>query len=244
VLTFGEHARAVLYNGLGRYDAALSQADSASARDELGVSTWALSELVEAAARCGRDQTAAEACERLEERTQTAGTDWALGVEARSRALLSDGQPAETLYREATDRLARCRVAPERARAHLLYGEWLRRAGRRVDARDQLRTAHDMLSGIGMAAFAERARRELIATGERARRRVAETRSDLTAQEAQIAQLARDGLSNSEIGAQLFLSSRTVEWHMRKVFGKLEISSRRQLDAALASAGPRTASRA
>jgi len=158
---------------------------------------------------------------------------WALGLEARSRALLNDGPPAEELYHEAIDRLSRCRIAPERARTHLLYGEWLRRAARRVDARQQLRTAHDMLSDFGMDGFAERARRELIATGERPRKRSAETRNDLTPQEAQIAQLAREGHSNPEIGAQLFLSPRTIEWHMRKVFAKLAISSRRELDAAL-----------
>jgi DNA-binding CsgD family transcriptional regulator len=151
--------------------------------------------------------------------------------------LLTEGPPAEELYVEAIDRLARCRIAPERARAHLLYGEWLRREGRRVDAREQLRTAHDMLAASGMEAFAERAHRELAATGERVRRRRAETLDDLTAQEAQIAQLALDGRSNPEIAAQLFLSSRTVEWHLRKVFAKLGISSRRELDTVLPKAG-------
>jgi DNA-binding CsgD family transcriptional regulator len=192
-----------------------------------------MTELVEAAARCSRTDLAAVALEGLTERTQAAGTEWALGIEARSCALLSEGTLAEEFYREAVDRLGRCRVAPELARAHLLYGEWLRREGRRIDAREQLRTAHDMLDTIGMEAFAERARRELLATGERARKRTDDTRGDLTAQEAQIAQLAREGHSNPEIGAQLFLSPRTVEWHLRKVFTKLDISSRKELGAAL-----------
>jgi ATP/maltotriose-dependent transcriptional regulator MalT len=233
VLTFGEHARALLYNGLGRYEAALAAAESASAQDELFVSVGSLSELVEAAVRSARNELAADALERLTERTQAGGTQWALGIEARSRALLSEDALAEELYREAIDRLGRCRIATERARAHLLYGEWLRREGRRVDAREQLRAAHDMLTAFGMEAFAERTRRELVATGEKARRRTADTRGDLTAQEAQIAQLARDGYSNPEIGAQLFLSPRTVEWHLRKVFTKLAITSRKELDAAL-----------
>jgi DNA-binding CsgD family transcriptional regulator len=238
VVTFGEHALALLNNGVGRYKAALPAAASASARDELGVSAWSLPELVEAATRCREHELAASALAQLVERTQAAGTDWALGVEARSRALLQDGTSAEELYGEAIERLARCRVAPERARAHLLFGEWLRRSARRVDAREQLHTAHDMFVTIGMQAFAERARRELTATGATARRRSPETRSDLTAQEAQIAELARDGYSNPEIGAQLFISPRTVEWHMRKVFAKLGISSRRELDRALRTRSP------
>jgi len=160
-------------------------------------------------------------------------THWALGIHARSRALLSEGKAAERLYREATDRLGRTRLRIDLARANLLYGEWLRREGRRVDAREHLRTAHEMLATIGMQAFAERARRELLATGERVRRRTVETRDELTPQEEQIARLARDGLSNAEIGAQLFLSPRTVEWHLRKVFSKLGVSSRKELRAAL-----------
>jgi ATP/maltotriose-dependent transcriptional regulator MalT len=237
MLTVGEHARALLFNGLGRYDAARTTAESGSARDQLFLASISMIELVEAATRSDRTDLAAVAFERLAERTHAAGTQWALGIEARSRALLNDGPPAEALYLEAIDRLARCPIAPEQARAHLLYGEWLRRESRRVDAREQLRTAHDMLAEIGMKAFAERARRELAATGEKVRRRRAETLDDLTAQEAQIAQLAHDGCSNPEIAAQLFLSSRTVEWHMHKVFAKLGISSRRELDAALPKAG-------
>jgi ATP/maltotriose-dependent transcriptional regulator MalT len=190
---------------------------------------WALPELVEAAARAGNTELAREALARLAETTQPSGTDWALGVEARSRALLSDGATAEELNLEAIDRLRRTQLRPELARAQLLYGEWLRRQGRRLDAREQLHTALEMLSTIGMGAFAERARREL---GETVRKRSPETREALTAQETQIARLARDGLSNPEIGAQLFLSSRTVEWHLRKVYMKLGISSRRELWAA------------
>jgi DNA-binding CsgD family transcriptional regulator len=233
VLTFGEHARAVLGNGLGRYEEALVAAEGASAGDEIWVSTWSLPELVEAAARSGRTDAAAAGLERLTERTQAAGTPLALGVEARSRALLSEAAGTEALYREALDHLSRCRFASELARTHLVYGEWLRRTGRRVDSREQLRIAHDMLATMGMHAFAERAGRELMATGATVRKREAETRSDLTAQESQIAQLASDGYSNPEIAAQLFLSPRTVEWHLRKVFAKLEVSSRRDIGAAL-----------
>jgi DNA-binding CsgD family transcriptional regulator len=233
-LTFFEYARALVYNGLGRYGSALPAAESASACDELTISTiGALPELVEAAARSGRGDLASEAVERLTERTQAAGTDLALGIEARSRALLTEGAAGEELYHEAIARLSRCRFAPDQARAHLLYGERLRREGRRVDAREQLHAAHDMLNTMGMQAFAERARRELVAAGEKARKRTDDTRGDLTAQEAQIAELARDGHSNPEIGAQLFLSPRTVEWHLHKVFTKLEITSRKELDAVL-----------
>ncbi len=234
VLTFAEHGRAVLHNGLGHYQAALDPAQSASAQDELMLSVWSLPELVEAAARCGRADLAADALERLTERTQAAGTELALGVEARSRALLSDGEPAERLYREAIQRLGGTRIRSALVRAHLLYGEWLRRESRRGDAREQLRTAYQGFTAMGLEAFAERGRRELLATGETVRKREVQTRYDFTAQEVQIARLAGDGLSNPEIGAQLFLSSRTVEWHLRKVFGKLGISSRRQLRRALA----------
>jgi DNA-binding CsgD family transcriptional regulator len=170
----------------------------------------------------------------LTERTTPSGTDWARGVEARSRALLSEGDSAERLYRVSIESLGRTRVRTELARAHLLYGEWLRRERRRVDARAQLRIAHDMLEAMGMAAFAERARHELQAAGETARSRtVATYDQELTAQEANIARLARDGLSNPEIGARLFISARTVEYHLKKVFAKLGISSRRELDRAL-----------
>jgi DNA-binding CsgD family transcriptional regulator len=194
---------------------------------------WALPELVEAAARQGAADLARDALARLAATTQPAGTDVALGIEARCRALLRDGTAADDLYREAIDRLRRTRLRPELARAHLLYGEWLRREGRRGDARAQLRTAHDLFAGIGMEAFAERARTELLATGETARKRTVETRDALTAQEAVIARLAREGLSNPEIGARLFISARTVQYHLHKVFTKLDISSRAQLDRVL-----------
>jgi DNA-binding CsgD family transcriptional regulator len=175
--------------------------------------------------------------ERLCEKTQAAGTEVALGIEARSRALLTDGEPAERLYREAIQRLGRTRIRPALARARLLYGEWLRRENRRADAREQLRTAYEELAAMGMEAFAERARRELLATGETVRKRTVQASYEFTAQEAQIARLAADGLSNLEIGAQLFLSPRTVQYHLGKVFTKLGVSSRRQLLRALRSAG-------
>ena len=200
----------------------------------LHISMWALPELVEAAARTGKTEVAAGALEQLAETTQAGGTDFGLGLEARCRALLSGGTAADELYREAIDRLGRTRLRPELARAHLLYGEWLRREGRRVDARGQLRTAHNMLDAIGMKAFAARARRELIATGEKVPKRSVEAHDRLTPQEEQIARLARDGRTSPEIGAQLFLSARTVEWHLGKVFTKLGIRSRRELHAALA----------
>jgi len=236
-LTFSEHARAVLYNGLGRYDDALPPAESAGAQDELGVSLWALPELVEAAVRCGGMDQAARALERLSERTQVAGTELALGIEARSRALLTDGDAADELYREGINRLGGCRLAVELARGRLLYGEWLRRKRRRVEARKQLRAAREIFSAMGAAAFADRTVRELLATGERARTRTVETRLQLTAQEQQIAQLAAEGLSNAEIGAQLFISPRTVEYHLHKVYGKLGISRRSRIARALAESG-------
>ena len=235
VLTFGEHARALLYNGLGQHTAALAPAHSASARDELMVSVWALPELVEAACRCGKRELASDAMERLAERTGAAGTDLALGIEARARAMTSQGVAAEELYREAVERLGRTRLTLETARAHLLFGEWLRREQRRIDAREHLRAAHEMFDSMGTEAFAERARRELHATGETVRARTPEASAQLTAQEAQIAQLARDGLSNPEIAARFFISPRTVQYHLRKVFTKLEISSRTQLQTALDS---------
>jgi ATP/maltotriose-dependent transcriptional regulator MalT len=223
---------AILANGLGRYETALAEAQHASEQaPELYVSMWALPELIEAASRTGQTQQAADALERLAEATGVSQTDWALGIYARCRALLRDGQDAEDSYREAIDRLSRTGFRTELARAHLLYGEWLRRQGRRTDARAQLHTAYDMFAAIGMEAFAERARQELAATGETVRKRtITDAHDQLTRQEAQLAQ---SGLSNPEIAAQVFLSARTVEWHLRKVYTKLGISSRRQLRQAL-----------
>jgi ATP/maltotriose-dependent transcriptional regulator MalT len=221
-------------NGLGRYEEALAAAVAASDdTPELSIATWALSELIEAAMRTGNAELARGALARLGTQTEASDSDWALGIHARSRALLSEGEAAEGCYREAVDRLARTRLRPDFARAHLLYGEWLRRDGRRRDAREQLRRAHELFVTIGMEAFAERAQGELVATGERVRKRTAETRDELTPQERQIARLARDGLSNPDIGARLFLSPRTVEWHLRKVFAKLGIRSRLELSRAL-----------
>ncbi len=228
VVALAGYVGAVLANGLGRYEAAVEAAQRGCADDDQGYAAFSLTELIEAQVRCGRP--AHGALERLEERTRAAGTDWALGVLARSRALVS-GDEAD--YREAIERLQRTRIRTELARAHLVYGEWLRRADRRVDARAQLRPAHELLAGMGAEAFAERARRELEATGESVRRRTAATRDLLTPQETQIARLAAEGQTNPEIAAQLFISPRTVEYHLRKVFGKLEISSRRELSGAL-----------
>jgi DNA-binding CsgD family transcriptional regulator len=192
-----------------------------------------LTELVEAAARGGRLDVATPALSLLEERTRGADTDWALGIRARSRALVDDGDDADALYREAIERLGRTRIVVHHARAQLVYGEWLRRESRRVDARGQLRAAHESFARMGAEAFAERARRELLATGETIRRRTVETLYDLTAQEAQVARLAVEGCTNPEIGAQLFISPRTVEYHLRKVFTKLDIRSRKELRGAL-----------
>jgi DNA-binding CsgD family transcriptional regulator len=227
-------ANAVLNNGLGRYDRALAAAQNGiESQLTLFYDRWTLAELIEAAARCGDHRRARQALESFAEMAGASGTDWALGVEARSRALLSDGDAAESVYHEAIERLGRTRVRVELARAHLLYGEWLRRDRRRVDAREQLRMAHEMFTTMGAGAFAGRAERELRATGERVRERRAETRDELTAQEAQIARLARDGVANAEIGARLFISRRTVEYHLSKVFTKLGISSRHELDRVL-----------
>jgi DNA-binding CsgD family transcriptional regulator len=231
---FAQWVASILFNGTADYENALTAAQQAIDEEfELFLSAWALPELVEASIKTRRPELGRDALGRLEEVTQVAGTDWERGIEARCRALLSDGAAADELYDEAIERLTRTGLRPELARAHLLYGEWLRREGRRTDARDQLRTAHEMLAAIGMEAFAKRARRELVATGEKVRKRTDEARGCLTPQEEQIARLAREGLSNPEIGAQLFLSGRTVEWHLRKVFMKLGISSRRQLRSAL-----------
>ena len=227
------YARAVLCNGLGLYEQALAAAVTASGHREAVAENWGLSELIEPATRCGRTDLAADAMNRLTHKAQAARTDWALGIEARARALLADGGDAEHWFRMAIEHLDRTRVRAELARTHLLYGERLRREGRRVDARAELNTAHELFTSMGMEAFAERAAGELLATGERARRRIARTRDDLTSQERQIAQLARDGLTNAEIGARLFLSRRTVEWHLRHVFSKLGIQSRHQLESAL-----------
>jgi DNA-binding CsgD family transcriptional regulator/tetratricopeptide (TPR) repeat protein len=227
---YARWSRAIVLNALGRYDEAVVAARAASDdTPELFVSAWALGELVEAAVRSGDAATAADAAERLAERAAPGEDDWARGLLARARALLAEGADADRLHRESLAALGRTRLKPEVARGRLLYGEWLRREGRRVEARAQLRAAHDELGAVGMEGFAERARRELAATGERVRRRAPERRDELTPQELQIAALARDGLSNPEIGARLFLSPRTVEWHLRKVFGKLGISSRRAL---------------
>jgi DNA-binding CsgD family transcriptional regulator len=227
---FAQWTAAILFNGLGRYEPALVAAQEATDDAfDLFLSAWALPELVEASVKLLRTDVAASALQRLMEATTGAGTDWALGIEARSRALLAEGDGAEADYQEAVDRLGRTRFRPELARAHLLYGEWLRAEDRRADARVELRNAHDLLIAIGMEAFAERARIELVATGERPRARSVDQREALTAQEEQIARLAREGLSNPEIGAQLFLSHRTVEWHLHKVFTKLGVSSRREL---------------
>jgi DNA-binding CsgD family transcriptional regulator len=239
---YADWARSVLMNGLGRYEDALAAAARASeAVPQLFIASWGLIELVEAAARTGDTARAEDALALLGEHTAGCDSDWGLGIHARSQALVTPGGAAEPLYREAIARLGRTRLRPDLARAHLLYGEWLRRENRRVDAREQLRRAHDGFVSIGMEAFAERARGELLATGERVRKRTDETRDQLTPQEQQIARLARDGLSNPEIGARLFLSPRTVEWHLRKVFAKLGIHSRGELGRALPRSDPELA---
>ena len=230
--SFAAYASAVLNNGLGRHDAACDVARQAFDRDQLGYGPLVIPELAEAASRTGDVALVTAALEWLSERTRAMPTEWALGIEARIRALLSDGE-AEPYYRESIERLGRTRVRAELARGHLLYGEWLRRERRRGEAREHLRTAHQMLDAMGIGAFAERARRELLATGEAARKRTVETAVELTAQEAQVARLARAGLSNPQIGARLFISTRTVQYHLGKVFAKLGISSRGQLDQAL-----------
>ena len=232
-LTYTDYAQAVLYNGHSNYRLAAEAADGASAADEIVISPWALYELVEAAARSDQQKRACAAADQLSQLAVASASNWARGAAARSRALVSGGHAAEEDYREAIELLGRTRMATHLARARLVYGEWLRREKRRIDARDQLRPAFGALTSMGAGAFAERARRELRATGEKVRKRGEDTRADLTPQEEEIAQLAREGRINPEIGAQLFIGGRTVEWHLRKVFTKLDISSRRELDQAL-----------
>jgi DNA-binding CsgD family transcriptional regulator len=227
-LTVIEWASALLYNGLGRYEDALAAAERASGHPQ--DPPRVLPELIEAATRCGKPELARQALERLSDTTRASGPDWGFGIEARSRALLSENEAAERHYQQAIDRLARTSVRVDLARTHLLYGEWLRRERRRLDARQQLRTAHELFTGFGMEAFAERARVELEATGEHARKRTAATRDDLTRQEAQISRLAAEGATNQEIAAQLFISPSTVDYHLRKAFRKLEVKSRHQLN--------------
>jgi DNA-binding CsgD family transcriptional regulator len=227
------YASSVLDNGLGRHDAARDAAWRAFERDPVAHGPFLVPELAEAASRTGDLALVRAALEWLSERTRVTSSEWALGIEARVHALLSEGDTAERRYRESIARLGRTRVRSELARTHLLYGEWLRRENRRLDAREQLRTAHEMFAAMGAEAFAGRARRELLATGETVRKRTVETRGELTAQEAQIARLARDGLSNPEIGTRLFISVRTVQYHLHKVFTKLDIRSRSQLDRVL-----------
>ena len=234
-VTYAHWAAAILANGLGRYADALAAAQQASQDSPaLYMAMWALPELIEAATRTGNAHIASDALARLAETTQAGETDFGLGMEARSRALVSEGETAERCYREAIDRLGRTQLRPELARAHLLYGEWLRRENRRRDARAELRTAYDLFTAMGIEAFAGRARRELLATGDTVRKRTVEAASELTAQEAHIARLAVDGRTNAEIGAQLYLSIRTVEWHLSKVYTKLGVGSRRELRTALA----------
>jgi DNA-binding CsgD family transcriptional regulator len=233
VLTTAEFLSGGLYNGLGRYEAALAAVGPAERVYTEGTAIWALSELIEAAVRCGQPERARRAFELVEETTRAAGTDWALGIEARLRALLSAGDDADALYKEAIGRLERTRIRVQLARTHLLYGEWLRRERRRLDAREQLRIAHEFFRDSGMEAFAERARLELEATGERARTRTADTLDQLTAQETQVARLAAQGETNRAIAARLFISASTVEYHLRKAFRKLGVKSRAQLSERL-----------
>jgi DNA-binding CsgD family transcriptional regulator len=232
-LTVTERLSGALYNGLARYDAVLAAVGQAERYHEEGPALWTLAELIEAAVRSGQPQLAGRALELIAETTRAAGTDWGLGIEARCRALLSDGDRADSLYREAIERFERTHIRVQLARAHLLYGEWLRRDRRRLDAREQLRTAFEMFDALGIEGFAGRAERELLATGERVGKRSVETRGELTAQEAQVTRLARDGLSNVEIGERLFISQHTVAYHLRKVFSKLGITSRNQIGRAL-----------
>jgi DNA-binding CsgD family transcriptional regulator len=234
-ITFAHWANAVLHNGFGRYDQAMAAGLRATVYDEdLPALCWVLVELVEAASRCGSAEVATTAYAQLSEMADASGSEWALGVQSRSHALLCEGDVAERRYRDAIAHLGKTRLRVDLARAHLVYGEWLRRERRRGEAREQLRRAHGMLEAMGIAAFADRAGRELRATGETARKRTeAGGHEELTAQEAQIAHLAREGLSNPEIGTRLFISAHTVQYHLRKVFAKLGITSRSQLDRVL-----------
>ena len=231
----------MLYNGLGRYPEALAAAQQAADDpDEPLFSTWGLIELIEASARTGEAERAARALERLSTITRAIGTEWALGIEARSRALLSTGEAADRLYRDTIDRLGRTRLSVELTRARLLYGEWLRRERRRTEAREQLRTAYELFTEFGLEAFAERARVELNATGEHARKRIPQTRDQLTPRETQIAHLVAEGATNPEIAAQLFISPSTVDYHLRKAFRKLGVKSRTQLARHLLAPGEPT----
>jgi DNA-binding CsgD family transcriptional regulator len=238
IVNFAGYATALLNNGLGRHDIAVQAAREVFDRDVLaGYQMMVVSELGEAASRTGETNLVVSALHRMSERARATPTSWALGIEARLRALLG-GEEADASFRESIEHLDRAGLRLEVSRGHLLYGEWLRRAGQRINAREQLRTAHDMLSTMGVAAFAERARRELALVGDKAPRRTVETAEELTLQEFHIARLARDGLSNAEIGTRLFLSPRTVEWHLGKVFTKLGVSSRRQLRSAALDFAP------
>ncbi|MFI1358424.1 AAA family ATPase [Streptomyces sp. NPDC020898] len=237
VMPFVGCMNAILHNGLGRHGEALVAARKVFEQDPCGLGPFVVPELAEAAARTGDRGTVDHVLEWLSERTRTAPTDWSRGIEARLRAFLAQGSDAEGFYQESIELLGRTRIRVELARAHLLYGEWLRREKRRADAREQLSTAHDMLAAMGADAYANRARRELLATGATARKRTDDSRKELTPQEAQITRLARAGLSNAEIGARLFISARTVQYHLRKVFLKLGISARGQLDAVLPDDG-------
>jgi DNA-binding CsgD family transcriptional regulator len=233
-LTFTQWSTAVLHNGLGRYEQALAAAEQASQDSRvLPPANWAVVELIEAATRSGAPERAAPALQRLSQMTRASGTDWALGIEARTRALVSEGEAADSRYREAIDYLGRTRLRVELGRAQLVYGEWLRRQRRSRDAREQLRRAYTLFTGVGMEAFAERARAELRASGAQTLKRTTGTPEVLTAQEALIAHLARQGASNPQIAAQLFISPATVAYHLGKVFAKLGISSRGQLASAL-----------
>jgi DNA-binding CsgD family transcriptional regulator len=229
LLGLTRYATAVLYNGLGRYEEAFAAAREGCEFEDLGFYGWCLFEMIEAAARTGEHEAVASAMQRFEERAGASGTDWGAGALASAQALLADNEHAEGLFIEALERLDRTRVVVHLARTRLSYGEWLRRMNRRVDARKQLSSAYEMFTTMGAQGFAERARRELAATGEKVRKKTVGSGNEMTAQEAQIARLAADGLTNSEIGAQLFISTHTVEWHLRKVFAKLGITSRRQL---------------